>query len=67
MTGFEVASVACCATGLFEMGYTCDRYNLFTCKDAGKYIFWDAFHPTEKTDRFIADHVVKTALSKFLA
>ncbi|CAN4103685.1 unnamed protein product [Withania somnifera] len=65
--GFEVASVACCATGLFEMGYTCDRYNLFTCKDANKYIFWDAFHPTEKTDRIIADHVVKTALSKFLA
>ncbi|OIT00085.1 PREDICTED: GDSL esterase/lipase At4g26790-like [Nicotiana attenuata] len=64
--GFEVASLACCATGLFEMGYACDRYNLFTCKDANKYIFWDAFHPTEKTDRIIADHVVKTALSKFL-
>ncbi|KAH0650880.1 hypothetical protein KY289_031118 [Solanum tuberosum] len=65
--GFEVASIACCATGLFEMGYACDRYNLFTCKDANKYIFWDAFHPTERTDRIIADHVVKTALSKFLA
>ncbi|CAN4109929.1 unnamed protein product [Withania somnifera] len=65
--GFEVASVACCATGLFEMGYTCDQYNLFTCKDANKYIFWDGFHPTEKTARIIADHVVKTALSKFLA
>ncbi|XP_009804685.1 GDSL esterase/lipase At4g26790-like [Nicotiana sylvestris] len=64
--GFEVASLACCATGLFEMGYACDRYNLFTCKDANKYIFWDAFHPTEKTDRIIADHVVKTALSKIL-
>ncbi|KAK4397840.1 GDSL esterase/lipase [Sesamum angolense] len=35
--GFEVASVACCATGMFEMGYLCDELNPFTCTDANKY------------------------------
>lgn len=56
--GFEVASVACCATGMFEMGYTCNQNNLLTCRDADKYVFWDAFHPTQKTNSIIADYVV---------
>ncbi|CDP05713.1 unnamed protein product [Coffea canephora] len=64
--GFEVASVACCATGMFEMGYACDRYNPFTCTDANKYVFWDSFHPTEKTNRIVSESVVKTVLSKFM-
>lgn len=64
--GFEVTSVACCATGMFEMGYACDRYNLFTCTDANKYVFWDSFHPTEKTNRIISENVVKKVLSKFM-
>ncbi|KAK4796039.1 hypothetical protein SAY86_028365 [Trapa natans] len=65
--GFEVASVACCATGLFEMSYACDENNPFTCQDANKYVFWDAFHPTEKTNRIVADYLVKNVLSKFLS
>ncbi|KAJ0591140.1 putative triacylglycerol lipase [Helianthus annuus] len=64
--GFEAAAVACCSTGLFEMGYMCDQYNPFTCSDASKYVFWDSFHPTEKTNRIISRHLFKTVLSKFL-
>ncbi|KAL2466439.1 GDSL esterase/lipase [Abeliophyllum distichum] len=64
--GFEVSGVACCATGMFEMGYACARYNPLTCTDASKYVFWDAFHPSEKANYIISDHVVKTALRKFL-
>ncbi|CAM8944709.1 unnamed protein product [Rhodiola kirilowii] len=64
--GFQVASMGCCATGTFEMGYICDRFNMFTCTDADKYVFWDAFHPTEKADKVIADHLVNTALAQFL-
>ncbi|XVF21062.1 hypothetical protein REPUB_Repub12eG0058100 [Reevesia pubescens] len=63
--GFEVTGVACCATGMFEMGYACSRANPFTCSDAEKYVFWDSFHPTEKTNRIVANNVVKTALAKF--
>ncbi|XP_031126077.1 GDSL esterase/lipase At2g04570-like [Ipomoea triloba] len=64
--GFEAAGVACCATGMFEMGYACDQYNPLTCKDANKFVFWDAFHPTEKTNQIIVDHLMKTSLHKFL-
>ncbi|KAK4769863.1 hypothetical protein SAY87_030395 [Trapa incisa] len=65
--GFEVASVGCCATGLFEMGYACNQNNPFTCQDANKYVFWDAFHPTEKTNCIVADYLMKNVLSKFLS
>ncbi|KAE8685903.1 GDSL esterase/lipase [Hibiscus syriacus] len=64
--GFEVTGVACCATGLFEMGYACSRTNPFTCSDADKYVFWDSFHPTEKTNSIVANHVVQTSLATFL-
>ncbi|KAL8474247.1 hypothetical protein ACS0TY_030197 [Phlomoides rotata] len=65
MFGFEVASIACCATGMFEMGYLCDQMNPFTCTDAKKYVFWDSFHPTEKTSQIIVDHLLKTSLRVF--
>ncbi|KAI8005744.1 GDSL esterase/lipase [Camellia lanceoleosa] len=63
--GFEVASVACCATGMFEMGYMCDQLNPFTCSDANKYVFWDSFHPTEKTNNIISKFVIKHVLHEF--
>ncbi|CAI9759918.1 unnamed protein product [Fraxinus pennsylvanica] len=64
--GFDVAAVACCSTGMFEMGYTCDQLNPFTCSDASKYVFWDSFHPTEKTNKIISDYVLKNRLHQFL-
>ncbi|XP_050219796.1 GDSL esterase/lipase At4g26790 [Mercurialis annua] len=64
--GFNNAAEACCGTGLFEMGYMCNRRNPFTCSDANKYVFWDSFHPTEKTNQIVADYVVKNCLTQFL-
>ncbi|XP_018858551.1 GDSL esterase/lipase At2g04570 [Juglans regia] len=63
--GFEVTSVACCATGVFEMGYACNRNNLLTCTDADKFVFWDAFHPTQKTNSIISNYVVNKVLAEF--
>ncbi|KAL4339878.1 hypothetical protein GQ457_08G007490 [Hibiscus cannabinus] len=63
--GFEDAETACCGTGFFEMSYLCDNMNPFTCSDANKYVFWDAFHPTEKTNAIMADYAVKTTLAVF--
>jgi len=62
--GFEVAEVACCATGMYEMGYACNRNDMFTCSDADKYVFWDSFHPTQKANQIIADYLVKHVLKK---
>ncbi|XP_010270071.1 PREDICTED: GDSL esterase/lipase At4g26790-like [Nelumbo nucifera] len=64
--GFESVAVACCGTGIFEAGYLCDQFNPFTCSDANKYVFWDSFHPTEKTNRIISGHLMNTSLAVFL-
>ncbi|KAK2431145.1 hypothetical protein P8452_44404 [Trifolium repens] len=64
--GFESASVACCATGMFEMGYSCSRGSMFSCSDATKFVFWDSFHPTEKTNSIVAKYVVDHVLAQFL-
>ncbi|KAJ7965053.1 GDSL esterase/lipase family [Quillaja saponaria] len=64
--GFEVTEQGCCGTGRFEMGSLCDLYNRFTCTDANKYVFWDSFHPSQKTSQIISNHLVKNYLAKFL-
>jgi phospholipase/lecithinase/hemolysin len=63
--GFEEAEKACCSTGTFEMSYLCSDKNPFTCKDANKYVFWDAFHPTEKTNRIASNHLIPRLLAAF--
>ncbi|XP_050204591.1 GDSL esterase/lipase At2g42990-like [Mercurialis annua] len=62
--GFEVTGMACCATGTFEMSYLCNEHSI-TCPDANKYVFWDAFHPTEKTNQILSDSIIPILLSHF--
>jgi phospholipase/lecithinase/hemolysin len=52
--GLENVEEGCCATGKVEMSYLCNDKNPLTCEDAGKYFFWDSFHPTEKVNKFFA-------------
>ncbi|KAF7815887.1 GDSL esterase/lipase [Senna tora] len=63
--GFEDVERACCGTGLFEMSYMCDEFNPFTCSDANDYVFWDAFHPTQKTYAIIAHYLFYNYLIHF--
>ncbi|KAF4373251.1 hypothetical protein G4B88_007264 [Cannabis sativa] len=65
--GFEEAEVGCCGTGTFEMSFLCNKHNPFTCPDANKYVFWDAFHPSQKTAQIISHTLLKTSLAKFAA
>ncbi|XP_022139622.1 GDSL esterase/lipase At4g26790-like [Momordica charantia] len=64
--GFSNSARACCGTGRFEMGFLCSKINPFTCSDANKYVFWDAFHPTQKANSIMAKHIVQNYLSIFL-
>ncbi|CAN1783950.1 GDSL esterase/lipase At2g04570 [Linum perenne] len=64
--GMAVTATACCATGMFEMGYSCERNQMFTCTNADEYVFWDAFHPTQKTNQIIAQYVVDRVLKPFM-
>ncbi|KAK6124781.1 hypothetical protein DH2020_041471 [Rehmannia glutinosa] len=63
--GYEESAIACCGTGRFEMSYLCDEHNPLTCSDANKYVFWDSFHPTEKTNSILANYAVRTYLALF--
>ncbi|KAF9669575.1 hypothetical protein SADUNF_Sadunf14G0121800 [Salix dunnii] len=62
--GFQVTAMACCATGTFEMSYLCNEHSI-TCQDANKYVFWDAFHPTEKTNKIITQNLLPALLAEF--
>lgn len=57
--GLENVEEGCCATGKFEMGLMCNEDSPLTCDDASKYLFWDAFHPTEKVNRLMANHTLQ--------
>lgn len=52
IAGFTETAKGCCGTGTVEFGDTCR--GLTTCADAGKYVFWDAVHPTQKMYEIIA-------------
>lgn len=60
------AEVGCCGTGTYEMGYTCSAWDARTCRDADRYVFWDAVHPTEQANRIIAEYLFNTTFSHFL-
>ncbi|KAI0488658.1 hypothetical protein KFK09_028497 [Dendrobium nobile] len=64
--GFENVGEGCCATGKFELGYLCNQYNLHTCANADKYVFWDSFHPTQRVNRLLADHSLRITLKDLL-
>ncbi|CAK9314601.1 unnamed protein product [Citrullus colocynthis] len=56
--GFEQTNRGCCGTGLAEAGPLCNATSP-TCEDPSKFIFWDSIHPTEATDKFITESLLK--------
>uniref|UniRef100_A0ACD5V4V9 Uncharacterized protein n=1 Tax=Avena sativa TaxID=4498 RepID=A0ACD5V4V9_AVESA len=56
--GLENVEEGCCATGRFEMGFMCNDEMPMTCDDADKFLFWDAFHPTQKVNRIMANNTL---------
>lgn len=61
--GFAEARKACCGTGLVETSFLCNSKSPGTCKNASEYVFWDGFHPTEATNRILADDLTINAIS----
>ncbi|OEL18000.1 GDSL esterase/lipase, partial [Dichanthelium oligosanthes] len=64
--GFENVVQGCCGTGLIETSVLCGLDESLTCKDADKYVFFDSVHPSQRTYRILADHILNTALRVFL-
>ena len=57
-TGLEVSTNGCCGTGKLELGILC-KLSGRTCFDDTKYVFWDSFHPTQRTYEILVDLVIK--------
>ncbi|KAF7836449.1 GDSL esterase/lipase [Senna tora] len=51
--GFEVIDKGCCGVGRNNGQITCLPLQQ-PCQDRGKYLFWDAFHPTEVANILLA-------------
>ncbi|XP_054810879.1 GDSL esterase/lipase At1g33811-like [Prosopis cineraria] len=51
--GFEVTDKGCCGVGRNNGQITCLPLQE-PCEDRGKYLFWDAFHPTEVANILLA-------------
>ncbi|KAK2419324.1 GDSL esterase/lipase [Trifolium repens] len=52
--GFATSKVACCGQGPYNgIGLCTPVSNL--CEDRNAYVFWDAFHPSERANRMIVD------------
>ncbi|XP_071732025.1 GDSL esterase/lipase At5g33370-like [Rutidosis leptorrhynchoides] len=54
--GFDTSKDACCGQGRYNgLGLCTPLSNL--CADRNKYVFWDAYHPSERANRLIAKEI----------
>ncbi|XP_062201031.1 GDSL esterase/lipase At5g33370-like [Phragmites australis] len=59
--GFTTAKEACCGQGPHNgLGLCTAASNM--CGDRGKYVFWDAYHPTERANRVIVSQFMTGSL-----
>ncbi|KAL5566828.1 hypothetical protein UlMin_029992 [Ulmus minor] len=55
--GFVTSKIACCGQGPYNgLGLCTIASNL--CPNRDLYVFWDAFHPSEKASRIIAQQIL---------
>ncbi|TXG52018.1 hypothetical protein EZV62_021187 [Acer yangbiense] len=64
--GFEIVDRGCCGTGTIEVTLTCNELSP-VCEDVSKYIFWDSFHPTERTYKIVVSILRKKILNSLSA
>ncbi|PKU62649.1 GDSL esterase/lipase EXL3 [Dendrobium catenatum] len=57
--GFEVSTKGCCGTGDLEVAVLCNTMTSSVCADVSKYVFWDSYHPTERTYQILVSWVYK--------
>ncbi|XP_062084325.1 GDSL esterase/lipase At5g33370-like [Humulus lupulus] len=56
--GFETSKIACCGQGPFNgIGLCTPLSNL--CPNRDVYVFWDAFHPSERANRIIVQQILE--------
>lgn len=61
LAGFQNANDPCCGLSfppLLCFGGHDSNSSAILCKDRGKYVFWDAYHPTEATNTIILNKLL---------
>ena len=53
VAGFNVINAGCCGIGRNQGQITCLPLQV-PCANRNQYLFWDAFHPTEAANAFLA-------------
>ncbi|KAF7817773.1 GDSL esterase/lipase [Senna tora] len=62
--GFSTSKIACCGQGPYNgIGVCTSRSNL--CPDRTLYVFWDAFHPSQKANTLIV-HQIMTGSTTYM-
>ncbi|XP_068312976.1 GDSL esterase/lipase EXL3-like [Pyrus communis] len=64
--GFKVVEQGCCGTGIIEVAVLCNKYDS-TCENRSDYIFWDSYHPTERTYNVLIPSIIKKYINDFLS
>ncbi|KAJ0922720.1 putative triacylglycerol lipase [Helianthus annuus] len=54
--GFKTSQEACCGQGPYNGIGLCTPFSNI-CKDRNAYVFWDAYHPSERANRLIAQEI----------
>ncbi|KAJ6840043.1 uncharacterized protein M6B38_312395 [Iris pallida] len=57
--GFVEYARGCCGTGTFEVTMTCNSLTTTICEDVYKYVFWDSYHPTERTYKILISQLLQ--------
>uniref|UniRef100_A0A2N9HNQ1 Uncharacterized protein n=1 Tax=Fagus sylvatica TaxID=28930 RepID=A0A2N9HNQ1_FAGSY len=55
--GFVTSKVACCGQGPYNGLGTCNPLSNL-CPNRNTYVFWDAFHPSERANRLIVQQIM---------
>ncbi|XP_058110117.1 GDSL esterase/lipase At5g22810-like [Magnolia sinica] len=61
-SGFFESRKGCCGTGTIETSLLCNSRSPGTCRNATEYVFWDSFHPTEATNKVLADSLLEQGI-----
>ncbi|CAI0435570.1 unnamed protein product [Linum tenue] len=55
--GFEISEKGCCGTGAVEVAILCNKFTP-PCPNVNAHVFWDSYHPTEKTYRVLVTELL---------
>ncbi|KAF4353050.1 hypothetical protein G4B88_010039 [Cannabis sativa] len=61
--GFFETRKGCCGSGLLETSLLCNELSIGTCSNASDYVFWDAFHPSQNANNFLAHNMIQAGIS----